>query len=67
MNPEEINEMNSYQQVERLNNFYLEIGDDIDVEFFLQTHTVECDPDAVPDLANRDPETGEFYQDEDWS
>lgn len=64
MNPEEINEMNSYQQVAGLANFYFEgVGGDFEVDLLLQTQTVEADPDAIPDLANRDPETGAFYED----
>lgn len=64
MNPEEINEMNRYQQLEGLANLYFEgVGDDFEVDLLLQNQTVEADPDAVPDLANRDPETGEYYED----
>jgi hypothetical protein len=47
-----------------LANLYFErVGGDFEVDLLLQTQTVECDPDAVPDLANRDPETREYYED----
>ena len=43
MNPEEINEMNRYQQLEGLANLYFEgVGDDFEVDLLLQNQTVEA-------------------------
>jgi hypothetical protein len=64
MNPEKINETNSYEQLAGLANLYFEgVSGDFEVDLLPQTHTVKADPNVIPDLANRDPETGAFYED----
>jgi hypothetical protein len=59
--PEEINEMNSYEQLCELTSLYFQgIGNDVDVDCLMQTQTVEgADPEVNPYSTYRDPKTGE--------